>query len=109
MREGRKNRKEKEGREEKKNPKPYHLPPRRRTQLRGLGKRFSFDVGASARRAFRPFSTPVFYGLGSMALPGEVETSNASSYTYLSAKHAGQMERKKEEKREEMGVGRGKR
>lgn len=34
---------------------------------------------------------------------GEVETSSASSYTYLSAKHAGQMERKKEEKREEEG------
>lgn len=37
---------------------------------------------------------------------GEVETSSASSYTYLSAKHAGQMERKKEEKRKEEGRGR---
>lgn len=36
---------------------------------------------------------------------GEVETSSASSYTYLNAKHAGQMERKKEEKREEEGRG----
>lgn len=70
MREERKNRKGKERKKGKKNPKPYHLPPRRRTQLRGLGKRFSFDVGPSTRRAFRPFSTPVFYGLGSMALRG---------------------------------------
>lgn len=88
----------------RKNPKPYHLPPRRRTQLRGLGNGFSFERGRQAltelfvRFPRRCFTAVEHERVANEVRPRRSETSSVFSYVYLGAKHVGQMERKNEGK-----------